>query len=411
MGLFAVSMAVTLLVPADHEGIQAAIDASEPGGTVIVAGGTYRGPVRLKPGVVLRSSGDDARGKLGLSRAEATIIVGPVEMAEGATIDGFTVTGVGRYDDKVWQHHYETRGSEQPHEPIGAPGVPGIAASGACSVLNNIVHHIGYTGIGVTGGTARVAGNTCFRNMGGGIGAMRGAKALIESNVCYENFYAGIGCEAASPVIRGNDCYDNVRAGIGVSEGSSPLVTGNRCHDNRRAGIGVRTGNDTRPVLVENECRANGMAGIGVEEGAFPEIRGNRIVANRLVGIGVTGGSRAVIVGNEVEREGGMPPIIVVLAGCQAVVSGNTVRGGGVAGLLVAGKAEVTDNRFVRIGKPGGKGVWAHASAELSHAGNKFEGWAQGVSPMKGAKVTDASTGAKEAASPGPRGDASTGTK
>lgn len=380
-----VCLSAVVLVPAQHASIQPAIDAAASGDVVLVSAGTYRGAVRLKRDVTLKSSGDDSRGQRGLARAESTIIEGPVEMAAGATIDGFTVTGVGRYDEKVWRHHYDTRGSEQPHELIGAPGVPGIAVPATCSVINNVVHHIGYTGIAVTGGTGKVSGNVCFRNMGGGIGAMKGARPLIEGNDCFENFYAGIGCAAASPVIRGNDCHGNVRAGIGVSEGSSPLVSGNRCHDNRRAGIGVRTGKDTRPVLTDNECKQNGMAGIGVEEGAYAEIRGNRIIGNRLVGVGVIGGAEALIVANEIEREGGMPPLIMVSDGSQAVVKDNTVLGGGVAGVMVRGKAEVKGNRFVRLGKPGGKGVWVQAGGELTESGNSFEGW--GGAAVDGAKT------------------------
>lgn len=375
MGTMFAFLSAVVLVPSQHAAIQPAIDAAAPGDVVLVSAGTYHGPVRLRREVTLKSSGDDARGHRGLARAESAVIEGPVEMAEGATIDGFTVTGVGRYDEKIWRHHFDTRGSEQPHELIGAPGDAGIAVPVTCSVLNNIVHHVGYTGIAVTGGMGRVSGNVCFRNMGGGIGVMKGAKPLIEKNECFENFYAGIGCDAASPTIRGNDCHGNIRAGIGVSEGSSPLVSGNRCHDNRRAGIGVRTGKDTRPVLLDNECKQNGMAGIGVEEGAYAEVRGNRIIGNSLVGVGVIGGSEALIVANEIEREGGMPPLIMVSDGSRAVVKDNLVRGGGVAGVMVRGKAEVRDNRFVRIGKPGGKGIWVQAGAELAESGNSFEGW------------------------------------
>ena len=55
---------------------------------------------RLKPGITLKSAGDDTKGQLGLKRAEATIIDGGgkagqgpgIAMAEGATLDGFTRT-------------------------------------------------------------------------------------------------------------------------------------------------------------------------------------------------------------------------------------------------------------------------------------------------------------------------------
>ncbi|MCB1207404.1 MAG: right-handed parallel beta-helix repeat-containing protein, partial [Verrucomicrobiae bacterium] len=350
---FLQAKAETLRVPEQHGTIQAAIEVAGAGDTILVAAGTYRERIRLKPGLTVRSEGDDTKGKIGLLRSEATILDHPegkgpgVEMAEGATLDGFTVTGVGNYDEALWQHHFDTRGAEQPHEAIGAEGVPGIAVTATCVVRNNIVHHIGYTGIAITDGSPRVEGNVTYRNMGGGIGSMNGSTATIEGNHCFENFYAGIGCEESSPLIRANDCHDNIRAGIGVSEGSSPRVTGNRCVKNRRAGIGVRTGETTRPILEDNECLENGMAGIGVEEEAHAEIRGNRLVDNRLVAIGVNDGSSAVIEGNDLSRKGGVPPLIGVLEGSEAVIRDNTLHGGGIAGIVVKGTAEISGNRFV----------------------------------------------------------------
>ena len=98
--------------------------------------------------MTLRSQGDDAAGQLGLARAEQTIIDGGgiagegagVEMAEGSTLDGFTVRNVGVYDDRQWNKHYATQGEEQAYEPIGAAGIAGIAATGVnCKIRHNIV--------------------------------------------------------------------------------------------------------------------------------------------------------------------------------------------------------------------------------------------------------------------------------
>ena len=344
---FSVASAATLKVPEDFKSIQPAINVARAGDTVLVAAGTYCESLKLKAGVVARSAGNDDRAKTGLKRAEATILQGAVEMAENAVLDGFTVTGVGKYDDALWQHHFDTQGNEQQHEHIGGPGVPGISVTSECKVLNNIVHHIGYTGIAITGGSPRISANVCYRNMGGGIGSMKGSTAVIEGNTCFDNFFAGIGCDASSPMIKNNICHGNIRAGIGISEGSSPTVTGNRCFRNRRAGIGIRTGNDTRPLVVNNECTENDMAGIGVEEGARPAIQKNRIIGNNLVGIGLTGGSQAIISDNELSREGGVPPMIAVLEDSRATISGNTIRGGGVAAIVVKGVADITRNHFI----------------------------------------------------------------
>jgi hypothetical protein len=313
------SLAATIRVPADHKMIQAAIDVAEAGDTVLVSAGTYKERLQLKPGLALKSDGDDAKGVLGLKRAESTIIDGNFEGAKGpgvamaadSTIDGFTVTGVGKYDDALRKKHFATLGEEQPHEHIGTPGTAGISVIGIsrCTVTNNIVHHIGYTGIAVMGEkSSRVSPhiyrNVTYRNMGGGIGSMKQSTAVIEENVCFENFYAGIGHNNASPLVTGNVCYENVRAGIGISEGSCPVVRGNKCYRNRRAGIGIRTGEDTQPIVEHNECYENEMAGIGNRDDARPIIRHNRCHKNKMAGIGSRDGARAVIEHNECYENG-----------------------------------------------------------------------------------------------------------
>ena len=349
--------AAELKVPRQFASIQAAINAAEAGDTVLVAPGEYRERLKLKPGIIMRSVGNAAKGKLGLARAEATILNHPkgqgpgVLMAEGAVLDGFTITGVGRYDEGLWKKHHATQGNDQEHEHIGAAGTAGIEVRHSCVVENNIVHHIGYTGIGITGMKGRkvaprITGNVCYQNMGGGIGSMRGSTALIEGNLCFENFYAGIGHNGASPKVIGNTCHSNIRAGIGISEGSSPLVKGNRCYRNRRAGIGIRTGKNTRPVVEDNDCFENDMAGIGAEEEARPVIRGNRCFKNKLAGIGCRLHAKPEILKN-ICRENAAAGIGV--DGAEAVIAENLCEANRAAGIGVrgGGVAVIRDNRLL----------------------------------------------------------------
>ena len=466
--IFSGADAATLRVPGDHRTIQAAIDAGASGDIVLVSAGVYRERIRLRKGIVLRSAGDDSPGKIGLARAENTVLDGGgsvgkpgVVMAEGSVVDGFTVTGVGRYNEVEWSRHHETRGEEQSHDRIGNARTPGISITGVtCHVENNIVHHNGDTGIEIRGVegkrcSPRVFRNVSYRNMGGGIGSTHGSSAVIEENTCFQNFYAGIGQEGASPFVSDNECYENIRAGIGVGRNAEPIVQGNKCYRNRRAGIGVRSGPKRRPIVKSNECYENGMAGIGVRGGSTPLIVDNRCERNRLAGIGTRGRSRPVIVGNvctdnekagigqredartvlvdnecrgnkaagigfetcdsgrstmvgnrvidnalvavgvqrgwrveisenELSREAGLPPIVMVFDGAEANLRDNVIRGSGVAGVRVGGTVRAVGNRFegtaLRKGGPPNFAVWALPGSEVALQKNTMSGWRHAIS-------------------------------
>jgi len=463
-----------LEVPGEYPSIQAAIESARPDDTVLVSPGTYPERVQMKARITLRSAGDDAKGELGLRRAELAIIDGGgvdgsaagVTMAEGAVIDGFTVQNFGVFEDAVWQEHFDTHGENQDDEHIGQPGVAGISANGVtCQIRNNIVRRIGYSGIAAIGHPEKrvaplVEKNYCYRNMGGGISAMRGSAATLQGNVCFENLYAGIGHDSSSPLVVGNECFRNVRAGIGISEGSSPVLRGNRCYRNQRAGIGIRGGNTTRPIVEDNDCYDNQYAGVGVRERAAPIIRGNRCYRNRRAGIGARTGATPIIVGNEcyendaagigqmsgtrtviignylhhnhtsgigfddggkegesyvvdnrvidnatvavgvqsgwkvtltrneMTREGGLPPIVMVFHGATVTLLQNVIRGGGVAGIRTAGNVIAKDNHFdgtsFRMVGPPNFAIWGLRGSDITMNGNRVNGWRHALSSSEG---------------------------
>ena len=458
-------------VPRDFAIIQRAIDASKSGDMILVSPGTYPERLVLKPNISLRSIGDNTKGKQGLKRAENTKLVHPegkgagVTMAMNSRLDGFTITGVGQYDEELWNQHHATQGEDQEMRHIGASGTPGIAVNDTCQVAYNIVHHIGYTGIAITGIKGqkvepKIEHNICYRNMGGGIGIMRGANPLVIHNTSFENFYAGIGFSEANGTLMHNHCYRNIRAGIGISENSSPTLENNHCHHNRRAGIGIRTGKDTQPLIKNNLCTDNDMAGIGSKQNAQPRITGNTCLRNKLAGIGckenanatITGntcknnglsgiglnGARATLINNKCEgngtaalglergsvatatdniliaktmvaigvrngsqltaknnkvgRKGGMPPLIAVLEKSHLNLSGSQLEGGGVAAVLVDGKAVLTDNKMIgngpRKGGPPNFAAWVKPGSIIEFERNTVTGWRHAVHSDKPDKIT-----------------------
>ncbi len=441
------SFAATLRVPQDHSRIQAAINAAEPGDTILVAPGRYQECLRLKPRINLRSDGSDDGGPDGLVRAKLTIIDGGggspdspgVQMAEGCTLDGFTITNVGVYDEDLWQKHFDSHGEElgdedgtvQAEDTFEAVAIRGTN----CTVTNCVIHHNGHVGIGITGDenskvVPHIFKNIVYRNMGGGIGVAEGAEPIIRGNICKENLRAGIGCRNANPIIIDNHCFGNIRAGIGCREGSKALIRGNICYRNRRAGIGIRMV-DTAPIVEQNECYENEMSGIGCRSNARPVLRdnicrdnkmagigcdgasplivgnqcknnhqagigtqgqatvticGNRCVDNTLVAIGVTDGSTAIILKNKLSRTGGVPPIIAVMGKSAATIRANEILGGGVAAVLLQGKGTVTDNIFVGAGEKQGNAIWIREGSRAVVSHNRFQGYRTAVN-AKNAEV------------------------
>ncbi|MBT8459974.1 MAG: right-handed parallel beta-helix repeat-containing protein [Boseongicola sp.] len=434
--------AATISVPATHKTIQAGIDAAKPGDVVVVEPGVYKERIHLKPGITLRSAGDNAKGKLGLKRAEATIIdaggkMPGVEMAEGSTLDGLTVTHAGKFDQAEFDKHYESRGEHLPDEQ-GAVGFedsePAVQVTNVTATVKNcIVHDNGHAGIGVGGkkNASQILSNVVYRNMGGGIGLANGTTALAKGNTCFQNLRGGLGCRASSPEIRENRSYDNVRAGIGIREGATPLVIDNECFGNRRAGIGNRM-KGTAATIKNNRCYRNGMAGIGTRNQATPRIEGNECFENEMAGIGATADARPTIIGNkiygnklaaigldrcqagkavikdneitattlvaiginpgwtveaegnQISRKGGMPPLVMVFKGAKATFTKNEFTGSGVAAIRSQGEIVVKGNTFKcpapRKGGPPQFAVWALEGSKVEFTDdNTVEGWREAV--------------------------------
>lgn len=378
--------AATLHVPKDHQTIQAAINAAKPGDTVLVEPGSYRELIQLKDRVTVKSAGDDTPGRVGLKRAEATVIdaggteaKGPaVVMADGAVFDGFTVTKVGEFNQKEYEKHDAERGENLPDER-GAVGAgddfPALAIPAVTAIVrHNIVCENGHAGIGCTGGKGKrnasvIARNVCYRNMGGGIGVADGASPVVQGNRCYNNLRGGIGNRNSNAVITRNECYDNVRAGIGIREGAKPVVRGNKCYKNRRAGIGCRM-EGTNPVIEDNDCYQNGMAGIGCRDRAAPVIRKNRCFENELAGIGARDGARPIITENKCYRnkEAG----IGVQLGAQATITKNECYENRLAGIGQRGDAEtVIEGNHVHHNKTAGIGFEPCKSGKSTVLNNK----------------------------------------
>jgi len=300
--------------------IQKAVDASHYGDTIIVSPGRYYETIVLKDGVTVRSEGSE-RELENHTAAHRTIIdangvlKAVVEMAENATINGFSITGLGKVNH---------------HVPGHAHGVQSRGVTG--KIINNIIHDIGSTGIGSHARLGRdastyianneiynnagigignnhessptVTGNVVHHNEEVGIGSKNGSHPLIENNIVFANKWTGIGSkDGAFPIVRNNKVYGNGTgkkiqsgAGIGLQNTYAPLIENNEVYNNYLAGIGIR--NDARTVLRGNKSHNNKRAGIGLDNVANVIVEDNTLFENKMAGIGITNKSKDVIIRN-----------------------------------------------------------------------------------------------------------------
>ena len=161
----------------------------------------------------------------------------------------------------------------------------------------------------------------------------------------------GIGVsDEAYAIIRGNRCYRNALTGIGLQTGASALIIGNECYENKAAGIGHREVEET--FVMDNHIHHNGASGLGFDETSADSVSkcvGNRIHDNALVGVGIRKGWSVKLVGNEISRSGGMPPLIMVFEGSRAELTDNQLNGGGVSSIRCAGTVLAEGNVPNRI--------------------------------------------------------------
>ena len=84
--------------------------------------------------------------------------------------------------------------------------------------------------------------------------------------------------------------------------------------------------------------------------------------------------------------------MIAVKGNSDVHLVGNTIHGGGVAGVLVQGSARIIENQFHGNGPRNGPGppnfaVWGHEKARVSMVGNQISGWRHAISTSKAESV------------------------
>lgn len=174
-------------------------------------------------------------------------------------------------------------------------------------------------------------------------------------------------------MITGNECFENEQAGIGQMEGTHTTIVGNYVHHNKTSGIGFEAG-----------------------QGGESQVINNRVIDNAKVAVGVKANWNVTFVGNHFSRTGGLPPIVMVQQSASTTFSNNVLRGGGVAGIRVAGNVVAIDKHFdgtsFRAVGPPNFAIWGLEGSHVTMDGNQINCWRHALSSNKGQAILTGNT-------------------
>lgn len=307
--------------------IAEAVAMAEDGDTVRVRPGTYVEAVVIENDISL--SGDGPReeviveapeggpnaptGNLHGSRPDASYAL--LLQDSGATVADLTFNGE----------------PSRVHAKGGSPVLEGLVFIGVGEPYTGARYVDG--GALVSGGSSATIRDSAFQG-GNGIISYDASEPLITGNVLTEGANIG-GHYGDATVIRGNEIIGGLSDGIGITQPTTALVEGNTIADTP-VGIAVGTGGSSYEgvdPLVRGNSIKGASTGITVGSGAAPTIEENALATND-TGIQLSSTRNTSVASNDLADNA----VGILVAGSDARVDGNTVRGG-LTGVVVSSDA------------------------------------------------------------------------
>ena len=257
----------------DYATIQEAIDAVEPGSTLVLGEGTFRPSRNLsiaKPISILGAG-------INLTTIEGSLAV-------------FKGSGPFAVEDITFNFDYD------PDDCCG-----GVEVEDGEFVFRRCRFTRGWAGIRIGGGSIGIVEDCEADHLTYGIEVFDAAQPTLENNRLSDNENSGIAYfDNAAGVARKNECFNN-STGIWVHLGN-PTLVGNVCRGNTLYGIQVY--HQSAATVEDNVCNHNGDSGILFLPGSSGIIQGNECAWNGVHGIGVPG-SNAILGTNYCHDNGG----------------------------------------------------------------------------------------------------------
>ncbi|WP_367871959.1 right-handed parallel beta-helix repeat-containing protein [Luteolibacter sp. Populi] len=276
----------TLQVPGDFKTLAEALESARDRDRIVVAEGTWTGPLIVDKAVTLEGAGKD-KTIVEVEAAASTAATFGIH-AGGARVSGITFRhrgfdpGANRFSVLL------VRGAEVTMSDcrIADSSGHGLAVidAGHVAATRCVFENNGWDGVAVRGAGSRIEFSKCEStgNFSHGYELLDGGSGAIHDCLGRDNSASGIlvDTKAENVVIGRNDLRGNREYGVVVYSAASGRVHDNQCRENLLGGIAVRFA--AARVLVENNLlEKNHGPGLALERGLRPEsFTTNRTNAN-----------------------------------------------------------------------------------------------------------------------------------
>ena len=277
----------TLQVPGDFATLAEAVASSRDRDRIVIAEGTWDGPVIIDKAITLEGAGRDKT----IVEVEAALSAAATfgRHAGGARVSGITFrhrgfdAGPNRFSALL------VRGAEVTISDCRVADSAGhglaVLEAGRMVATRCLFENNGWDGVAVRGAGSRVEFTECEStgNFGHGYDVWDGGSAAIHGSIARDNSGNGILVDTtAEDVVLGeNDLRGNREYGIVASAAASGRIHGNRCRENLLGGMAVRFA-ASRLAFEGNVLESNLGPGLALEQGLqSTAFSSNRATGNR----------------------------------------------------------------------------------------------------------------------------------
>ncbi|MEF8837592.1 MAG: right-handed parallel beta-helix repeat-containing protein, partial [Candidatus Bipolaricaulota bacterium] len=294
----------------NYESVQAAIDATAPGDTIVITEGVYAGNLVVNKNLSLRGEGSVTVTASPDTKGNPVVAIGSSEVS--VTLSGLTFKGAIK----------------------GESGTCTDTEEGLCPA-----------GIAVRGDAElTIKGSLITDNYMGGIYLKNVSAATVENNEIVENRGNGVYLRDSSSVTLDNNTIRNNSGGIRARDDSQLTASENTIESSKNEGIdlsdtaqaslikntiagnddeGIKLSDSSRATIDKNKLSNNG-GGIALGDSSEATITSNELTENK-IGVGLLGETKATIKDNLITNEEIEGVGIVLLDSAAGTIEGNEI--------------------------------------------------------------------------------------